>query len=121
MAVVGLDIGTQSLKAIVVDGDLKPIGDASVGYQPTYPRPGWAEQDPMLWLFALRPAIRRALEAARLTPADVKAIGVTGQLDGCVPVDKDGKPLAPCIVWIDRRAADETASVSGALVRGRAG
>jgi xylulokinase len=121
MAVVGIDIGTQSLKAIVVDDDLKPHGDASVFYQPSFPRPSWAEQDPALWLSALRPAIGAALQAARMTAREVKAIGVTGQLDGCVPVDGQGRPLAPCIVWIDRRATDESAAVPSAFVRDRAG
>jgi xylulokinase len=121
MAVIGIDIGTQSLKAIAVDGDLKPSGEASVAYQPSFPRPGWAEQDPALWLSALRPAIGQALDAANMTADDVKAIGVTGQLDGCVPVDGGGKPLAPCIIWMDRRATDESAAVSSTLVRVRAG
>ena len=121
MAIVGIDVGTQSLKAVVVDGDLRPIGDGSISYQPRFPRPGWAEQDSALWLSALRPAIGQALAAARMTASDIRGIGVTGQLDGCVPTDNHGRPLAPCLVWIDRRASDESASVPRALVRARAG
>jgi len=121
VAVVGIDIGTQSLKAIVVNDELRPVGDGGVGYQQSFPRPGWAEQDPALWLSALRPAIGKALDAAGMTATDIKGIGVTGQLDGCVAVDEEGKPVAPCILWFDRRASEESGAVSSALVRARAG
>ena len=54
MPVIGIDLGTQSLKAVVVDSDLVLRGEASVPYQPNFPAPGWAEQDPGLWLRALK-------------------------------------------------------------------
>jgi xylulokinase len=121
MAVIGIDVGTQSLKAIAVGRDMKARGHGSVSYQPSYPRPGWAEQDADLWLSALRPAIGEALQAARLTADDVMAIGVTGQLDGCLAVGSDGSPLAPCIIWMDRRASAEIADIDPELIRSRAG
>ena len=46
MAIVGIDIGTQSLKAVVTDGDLAPLGSAAIAYQPDHPRPGRAEPRP---------------------------------------------------------------------------
>lgn len=107
MHVIGIDIGTQSLKAIVLDSDLAPRGEASVPYQPSFPAPGWAEQDSSLWLRALKPAIAGALARSDLAPADIKGIAVSGQLDGCLPVDAKGKAIAPCIIWMDRRAVDE--------------
>ena len=118
---VGVDIGTQSLKAVVCDEALKVVGEASVAYEPSYPEPGWAEQDPSLWEEALGPAVARALEDARARPADVQALGVAGQLDGCIPVDGDGRALAPAIIWMDRRAVAETADVDPELVLDRAG
>ncbi len=66
MLVLGVDLGTQSLKALVVDQGLQPRGRGRVAYRPSHPKPGWAEQDPRLWLSGLRPAIGQALEAARL-------------------------------------------------------
>ncbi|MEQ1955682.1 xylulokinase [Mesorhizobium yinganensis] len=121
MAVVGIDLGTQSLKAIVVDDRFRIRGEASVPYQPRFPAPGWAEQDPALWLAALRLAIRKALDAGKLKPRDIKGIAVSGQLDGCVPVDYDGSPLAPCIIWMDRRAVGEVAGIDAARIRERTG
>lgn len=52
----------------------------------------------------MAPAIAAALAGAELTAKDVIAIGVSGQLDGCVPVDANGEPTAPCLIWMDRRA-----------------
>jgi xylulokinase len=103
VAVVGIDIGTQSLKAVVVDGGAVR-GEAAVAYGVRYPRPGWAEQDPRCWEDALAPAIGRALAAAAIHADAVRGLGIAGQLDGCVAVDGDGAPRGPCLVWLDRRA-----------------
>lgn len=118
---VGVDIGTQSLKAVVCDEALTVRGEASVAYQPSFPRPGWAEQDPRLWEDALGPAIAGALSDADTRPGGVQALGVAGQLDGCIPVDSDGSALGPALIWMDRRAVAETAEVDPDLVLERAG
>ena len=118
---VGVDIGTQSLKAVVCDEALSVRGEASVAYEPSFPRPGWAEQDPKLWEDALGPAIAGALSGANTRPGDVKALGVAGQLDGCIPVASDGSALGPALIWMDRRAVAETAEVDPDLVLERAG
>jgi len=59
--IVGIDIGTQSLKAAVTDDALRVHGEAAMAYRPNFPRNGWAEQDPRLWEHALGPTIARAL------------------------------------------------------------
>lgn len=82
------------------------LGEASSAYAATFPRPGWAEQDSGLWEQALAPTIATALERAGRAPSDVRALGVAGQLDGCVPVGGDGGAIGPCLIWMDRRAAD---------------
>ncbi len=121
MAVVGVDIGTQSLKAVVLDADLAVRGEASLPYQPSFPAAGWAEQDPALWLKALQPAIAGALSESGLTAADVKGFALSGQLDGCIPTDAEGRALAPCMSWMDRRASSEIAGLDAALIRDRTG
>lgn len=118
---VGVDIGTQSLKVVVTDGSLAPKGTARRPYQPSFPRPGWAEQAPALWEQALGPAIAAALVAAGVPPADIRGLGISGQLDGCIAVDEAGLPLGPCLIWMDRRATDETAAVPNDLVRRKTG
>jgi xylulokinase len=107
MAIVGIDVGTQSLKAVVLGDDLAVLGEAACAYAVDHPRPGWAQQDPVAWEDALAPAIAGALERAQLPPAAVAALGVAGQLDGCVAVNAGGEPLGPCLIWMDRRAERE--------------
>lgn len=119
--IVGIDIGTQSLKAVITADDLSVKGEASVKYEPSFPRPGWAEQNPLLWESGLRQAVSESLRQARCKPSDVKVLGIAGQLDGCVAVDRDGFPLAPCLIWMDRRAVNEVPSRMAELVRSRTG
>ena len=103
---------------MVTDDALAPLGGAAVAYQPDYPRPGWAEQHPRLWEDALGPAIARALRAADTAPGSLRALGIAGQLDGCVAVDAVGRALGPCLIWSDRRAEAEAELVDeGALRR----
>jgi xylulokinase len=120
-AVVGIDVGTQSLKAVVTDRALRPLGQAAVGYAPSFPRPGWAEQDPLLWERALGGAIAQALAAADVAARQVACLGIAGQLDGCIAVDEAGRPLGPCLIWMDRRAEDALEGIDPALLRERAG
>jgi xylulokinase len=102
--IVGIDIGSQSLKAVLIDDSLRVAGSGSRAYRIDFPRPGWAEQDPQIWEQALSSAIGEALAAAGRRPADVAALGIAGQLDGCIAADADGAALSPCLIWMDRRA-----------------
>ena len=119
--IVGADIGTQSLKAVVLAPDMALIGSHAVQYRPSFPQAGWAEQDPSLWEGALRPAIAGALKEAGVAASDVTALGLAGQLDGAVPIDEAGAPLHPCIIWMDRRAGREIEGIDARTIRERAG
>ena len=121
MMLVGIDVGTQSLKVVVTDKTMRICGEAAVAYQPVYPLAGWAEQDPNLWLNALQPTIAKALERAGSKAADVSALAVSGQLDGCIGVNSHGEPIGPAIIWMDRRAAESMAGIDAAAVAKRAG
>ncbi|HET9988737.1 MAG TPA: FGGY family carbohydrate kinase [Kofleriaceae bacterium] len=102
--VVGVDLGTQSCKAVVCDEQLRVLGDHQVAHATSHPQPGWAEQDPRVWEAALAPAIAHALARAGAQASDVVALALAGQLDGCVAVDADGAPLHPALIWQDKRA-----------------
>ena len=117
--IVGIDIGTQSLKAVVLSPEMKIIGEHAIPYAPNFPQPGWAEQDPLLWEAALGPVIQGALAKAGRKADEVKALGFGGQLDGCVAIDRGGKPLHPCLIWMDRRA--EIDGVDADAVHARCG
>src|SRR4051812_33866863 len=109
MLLIGIDLGTQSLKAVVCDATLAVRGQHAVGYATWYPQPDRAEQDPRTWDAALGPAIAGALAQAGAAPDAIAAVAVTGQLDGCIAVDADGAPLSRALIWQDRRAIADTA------------
>jgi xylulokinase len=109
--VIGIDLGTQSLKAVVCDAGLAVRGQHAVGYATQYPQPDRAEQDPRVWEAALGPAIAGALAQAGVAPEAIAAIAITGQLDGCIAVDAQCAPLHPALIWQDRRAVADTARV----------
>ncbi len=110
MAFVGIDLGTQSVKAVVCDERCEVLGAHAIAHATSHPRPGWAEQDPRVWEQALAPAIAGALRAAGLDARDVRALALSGQLDGCVAVDAHGTPLYPALIWQDKRATAEVAA-----------
>ncbi|HWJ30871.1 MAG TPA: FGGY family carbohydrate kinase [Gaiellaceae bacterium] len=98
--VVGVDVGSQGacLSAFTADGER--AGTTYRPYPVSYPRPGWAEQDPAAWVEALR----RGFGDLDVDLARVAAISFASQLDGLVAVDEAGEPVAPAIIWMDRRA-----------------
>ena len=121
MLVVGLDLGTQSCKAVVCDEALAVRGSGSVKYGTSYPAPDHAEQDPAVWEAALAPAIGKALAEAGVTADDIAAVAVSGQLDGCVAVDASGNAVHPALIWQDKRATAETERVPAKQLFARTG
>jgi xylulokinase len=119
--IVGIDVGTQSLKVAVLDESLRTRGQAARRYPLVYPKPGWIEQRPDAWEAALAPAIHEALDSAGTTPQRVRALGICGQLDGCIAVDGAGVSLSNCLTWMDRRATDEVADISAEQIRATCG
>jgi xylulokinase len=106
---LGIDSGTQSTKVLVVDArNGKVLAAASVAYDliPNLP-PGAKEQHPHTWREATAKAIQQVLKTAKATAAEVKAIGVSGQQHGFVPLDKEGKVIRPAKLWCDTSTAAE--------------
>lgn len=112
--VIGVDIGTQSSKALLVDAGGRIIAQHSCSYQVDTPRPLWAEQWPQVWFDAVRQCIAACVRQAAATPGfvaqDVAALCVSSLYGGSgIPVDADMQPLHPCLIWMDRRAGEEVA------------
>lgn len=116
MLVLGLDLGTQSVKAVVCDETLGVRGLHALPVTTSYPHPDHAEQAVSDWEAALGPAIAGALAQAHASPEDIAALAVAGQLDGCIAVDQAGRALSPALIWQDRRAVREAALVDAATV-----
>ncbi len=106
--VIGVDIGTQSTKAILVDEDGRLIAQSSHAYQVDSPHPLWAEQWPEVWMGALQIRIRSVLRGAAVDSGSIKALCIDSLYGGSgIPVDAERTPLHPCLIWMDRRAQDE--------------
>ena len=112
--VIGCDVGTQSVKAVLLALDGQARGEASAAYPLAYPRPGWAEQSPADWLAGLYRAVRALRDATGFAPAQVRALGLATQVDGVVAVGADGRPLREAIIWMDRRATAQCEAVAAA-------
>lgn len=113
--VLGLDLGTSSLKAALLCTDGSVAATASYGYPVDTPLPGWAEQDPQAWWQALRHAVADVLSVAAIRAAEINGIAIGGQMHGTVLLDAHGALLRPAIIWPDGRAHDEARSVEGLL------
>ncbi len=121
--VLGVDVGSQSIKVVLVDegGDVVATGSAPLTM--THQHDGWAEQDPHTYCTALRDAVRAA--TVGVDTARVVAMGLGSQVDGVVACDVDGVPLRPAIIWLDKRATEQcdrlVAAVGSELLAERTG
>jgi sugar (pentulose or hexulose) kinase len=106
---LGIDIGTSSLKAVLYNRNLVPVAQARHEYSTTYPAPDQAEQDPMDWLAALKAAVRSLLDQAAVPATSIAAVGVAGMSSLALPVAADGTPLRRAMIWLDRRSSAESA------------
>jgi xylulokinase len=102
--VLGIDLGTSSVKAVVARLDGTVAGQAVGEYEVCGPRPGWSETAPGEWRTATVTAVRAAVAQAGAEPV---AIGLSGQMHGVVATAPDGEAVRPAMLWSDRRAMDE--------------
>jgi len=103
-AFLGLDIGTSSVKAVVVDADDRVLAQASESLNVQRPMALWSEQDPKAWWIATVRTVRQLPESVRRT---VQSVGLAGQMHGAVLLDERDVPLRPAILWNDGRSARE--------------
>lgn len=105
---MGVDIGTQGTKAVVVSPKGDILGSGLVEYEVDQPSPSWAEQWPEVWEGATYRSIDFALEDAGTDPETILGISISGLYGGSgIPVDDEVNPIHPCLIWMDRRATKE--------------
>ena len=107
---IGVDVGSQGTCAQLIDQTGKLLGAAYVAHDLSYPRAGWAEQDPRQWVAALARALREVTRDVRSERID--AIAFASQLDGLVAVDHACEPVHPAMIWMDRRADVQCAAAA---------
>lgn len=104
---LGVDIGTSATKTILIDEKGKILAEASEAYPLYSPKPLWTEQDPEDWWKATVKTIKAVMSQAKSKPADVKAIGLSGQMHGSVFLDKKNQVIRKALLWNDQRTAAE--------------
>jgi xylulokinase len=104
---LGIDIGTSSVKSMVMEAEGKVLGFSQIEYQIDIPVPGYAEQNPHEWWDLVCQTCKLALAQARMVGADIAGIGLAGQMHGLVVLDDFGQILRPAIIWCDQRTVKE--------------
>ena len=111
--ILSLDLGTTSLKALLVDAEGTIHTQAEREYPIYTPQPGWAEQDPEDWWQAAVAATRACL--AHLDASTVRAIGLSGQMHGTVFLGANSRPLMPAVIWVDQRSSAQAAAITAQI------
>lgn len=105
---IGVDIGTQGTKAVLINPKGEVLAHSYSGYDVETPKPSWAEQWPEPWVDATFETIKGVVEKSKVNIEDIKGVAISSLYGGSgIPVDKEMKPLAPCLIWMDRRAEEE--------------
>ncbi len=104
---LGIDVGTSGTKTLAIDESGKILAEASAEYPCYYPKPLWSEQDPEDWWRGTVASVQAVVKKAKLKPADVKGIGLSGQMHGSVFLDKSGKVIRKALLWNDQRTKAE--------------
>ncbi|RFA16795.1 hypothetical protein B7R21_01400 [Subtercola boreus] len=115
---LAIDIGTESARCAVFTDEGLRVGDGSAAYVTTFPRPGWAEQNPIDWWNSAADAARQALAEARVD--EVAGISVATTSSSVVFLDDEGRSLRPALLWMDARSSVEsqrTADVTHAAMK----
>lgn len=110
---IGLDVGTSSVKGLALDADGGVVGRAERPVELSVPAPGWAEQDPDDWFVAAQDVL------AELGAPTATAIGLSGQMHGLVALGADDRPLRPAILWNDGRTQPQCDEIEARVGRER--
>jgi xylulokinase len=108
---LGIDVGTSSLKAVLLDAAGTVVDDASADYPVESPAPGWTQQDPDAWWKGLRTALTKLWQREH-EPTQIEAIGLTGQMHSLVILDATGEVVCPAILWSDQRTRAESDEIT---------
>ena len=108
---LGLDIGTSSVKALLIDADQRVVAEATAPLNVSRPHPLWSEQDPDDWVEGVEAAVAAIRRDAPAGLAALAGIGLSGQMHGATLLGADDKPLRPAILWNDGRSFAECAEL----------
>ncbi|MBO0346362.1 xylulokinase [Roseibium limicola] len=104
---IGLDIGTSSVKAILLSADQQLVAQATAELTVERPHSSWSEQDPRSWWDGCLKTMDEIAAQVPQAMAEVQGIGLSGHMHGATLIDANDKPLRPCILWNDGRSASQ--------------
>lgn len=110
---IGIDLGTSSVKLLLVDDSGAIQNSVTKEYPLLFPQPGWSEQEPERWWEAVTEGVREL--TASIDRSQVAGIGCGGQMHGLVALDENDSVIRPAILWNDGRTAEETAWLNTAV------
>ena len=113
---LGIDIGTSSVKAVIVDDNDTVVSQATAALNVSRPQPGWSEQNPADWWTATNAAVKALPAKDRKA---VRAVGLSGQMHGATILDAKDQPLRPAILWNDGRSEAQCATLEKTEPRSR--
>jgi xylulokinase len=113
--IIAYDLGTSGNKATLFDVEGKLLASTFRPYSTHYPFSGWAEQDQDDWWDSVKESTMELLEKMPGSNARLAAISFSGQMMGCCPIDKAGRPLCNALIWSDQRAYKERAYLKDLL------
>ena len=108
---LGLDLGTSSVKALLMDEGQRIVASASAEMHVTRPHTGWSEQDPAEWISGTTAALDGLKASHPAELAAVTGIGLSGHQHGATLIGKADQVLRPCILWNDTRSYKEAAEL----------
>lgn len=109
---LGIDIGTQSLRSGIFDLRGNAVAYSIKGYPVYYPQVGWAEQEPEDWWQAAKITVNECLRKAKVNPKDVVGISIDNASCTVLPAGKKGEPLRRALLWMDIRAHREVETIN---------
>ena len=115
MHFLGIDIGTSAVKAVIADEAQLVVAQASAPVATQQPRPGWSEQNPEDWWLATKRVVAELRAGSPSAFADVRGIGLSGQMHGLIALDAADEVIRPAILWNDGRATRECAQLAAAI------
>lgn len=111
---MGIDAGTSGIKAAVIDEKGTVLATGYEECDIITPRPGWVEQNPKDWWKACSKAAGRAVSKSGVGE-EIRGIGFSGQMQGCVLMGKDGQAIGNCLIWLDQRSTPQVKQIGGLM------
>lgn len=115
MQYIGIDLGTSSVKLLLMQQDGILLSSISKEYPVSYPKPGWSEQNPEDWLRQTLAGLAELLSSEHADKSQIRGIGIGGQMHGLVALDQNDLVIRPAILWNDGRTEQETAFLNSEI------